>query len=101
MVGIDCLLTCVHCFLHRCEALWQHVLNVSQLQVHNNVRSLEDRAHAGNVMSSMQIQLFKKDRDQEKEKKRLDIFWRGEKRKCRDNRVSDLLKARELSKEKG
>lgn len=70
MVAIDCLLTCVHCFLHRCEALWQRVLNVSQLHVHNNVGPLKKQA--GYFRSCMQIQLLK--RTESKIKKWLVIF---------------------------
>lgn len=68
MVRIDCLLTCVQCFFHRCEALWQSVLNVNQLHVHNDVGALKDKTQAGNLKSCMQIQLLKKDREQEEEK---------------------------------
>ena len=66
MVAIDCLLTCVHWFLHRCEALWQRVLNVSQLHIHNNVGPLKEAGRIFKVMYANST--FKKDREQDKEK---------------------------------
>lgn len=41
---------------------------------------------------------FKK--TESKKKKKVSNFWWAQKRKCRDNRVNDLLKAQEVSKEK-
>lgn len=93
MVRIDCLLTCVHCFFHRCVTLWQRLLNVNHLYVHNNIRSLRDRA--GNLKYANST--FK--RTESKRKKRLVIFWRKE--NVEIIRVNDLLKAQEVSKEKG
>lgn len=93
MVRIDCLLTCVHCFFHRCVALWQRLLNVNHLYVHNNIRSLRDKA--GNLKYANST--FK--RTESKRKKRLVIFWRKE--NVEIIRVNDLLKAQEVSKEKG
>lgn len=95
MVRIDCLLTFIYCFLHRCEALRQRVLYVSQLHVHNNVITLKYQTEPATFKVMYANSSFR--RTEKRKPKRLVIF--GELRK--DNRANDLLKAQEGSKDKG